>query len=333
VDADPNNYMSYYKRATVYMALSRPRPALADLDMIMSIKPDFLKARQQRGGLLLKMGRLDEAHIDLENVVRLEPGNEEALGLYNTINTLREQIEDIHDYTNWNNYEPAIEGLTGVMEHIPWDHSLRELRADCYLGLGNIIHAISDLRSVAKLTSDNTAVYYKLASLHYQLGEADESLNEIRECLKLDPEHKDCYPLYKKIKKVAKFLTSSKEARESEDWEECVNNAQKVLKNEPQMEMIKFHAYDKMCQCQKMTGDTNASKKSCSEAIKIDDQPRLYCERAEAYLAEDMYRRPSVITALPWRGMKISLELRKEWQKLRNYKNRLERETTTKYSV
>ena len=60
VDADPNNYMSYYKRATVYMALSRPRPALADLDKIMQIKPDFLKARQQRGGLLLKMGRLNE---------------------------------------------------------------------------------------------------------------------------------------------------------------------------------------------------------------------------------------------------------------------------------
>merc|ERR1712181_92407 len=31
------------------------------------------------------------------------------------------------------------------------------------------------------------------------------------------------------------------------------------------------------------------SKKSCTEAIRIDDQPRLYCERAEAYLAEDMY--------------------------------------------
>jgi tetratricopeptide (TPR) repeat protein len=43
VDADPNNYMSYYKRATVYMALSRSRPALADLDKILEIKPDFLK--------------------------------------------------------------------------------------------------------------------------------------------------------------------------------------------------------------------------------------------------------------------------------------------------
>jgi tetratricopeptide (TPR) repeat protein len=43
VDADPNNYMSYYKRATVYMALSRSRPALADLDKILELKPDFFK--------------------------------------------------------------------------------------------------------------------------------------------------------------------------------------------------------------------------------------------------------------------------------------------------
>merc|ERR1719384_2791955 len=104
VDADPNNYMSYYKRATVYMALSRPRPALADFDKVMQVKPDFLKARQQRGGLLLKMGRLNEAHIDLENVVRKEPGNEEATGLYSMINVLREQIDEVKDYMNWNNY-------------------------------------------------------------------------------------------------------------------------------------------------------------------------------------------------------------------------------------
>ena len=52
---------------------------------------------------------------------------------------------------------------------------------------------------------------------------------------------------------------------------------------------VQFHAYDNLCQCQMMTGDTGGSKKSCTEAIRIDDQPRLYCERAEAYLAEDMF--------------------------------------------
>ena len=58
IDADPSNYMSYYKRATVWMALTRGRPALADLDKVISFKPDFNMARIKRGTLLMKMGRL-----------------------------------------------------------------------------------------------------------------------------------------------------------------------------------------------------------------------------------------------------------------------------------
>jgi len=289
VDADPNNYMSYYKRATVYLAMSRSRPALSDLDTVLKKKPDFLKARHQRGGVLLKMGRLDEAHIDLENVVRKEPGNEDAQRQYAMVNTLKERIEEVRDYINWNNYEPAIELLNDLLEYIPWDPSLRELRSECYLGLGNVIHAISDIRTVTKLTSDNTAAYFKLANLHYQIGEADESLAEIRECLKLDPEHKDCYPLYKKLKKVAKFLTAAKDSRERQEWDECVSSAQKVLKNEPTVEGIRFHAYDRLCHCQKEAGNAVESRKACSDAIKIEDEPRLYCDRAEAYLLEDMF--------------------------------------------
>merc|ERR1711988_1086938 len=121
VDADPTNYMSYYKRATVFLAMSRSRPALSDLDTVLKKKPDFLKARHQRGGVLLKMGRLDEAHIDLENVVRKEPTNEEAQKQYSMVNSLKERIEEIRDHINWNSYEPAIESLNEVLEFIPWD--------------------------------------------------------------------------------------------------------------------------------------------------------------------------------------------------------------------
>ena len=44
-DADPNNYMSYYKRATVFLALSRSRPALSDLDKVIQLKSDFQAVR------------------------------------------------------------------------------------------------------------------------------------------------------------------------------------------------------------------------------------------------------------------------------------------------
>jgi len=289
VDADPSNYMSYYKRATVYMALSRSKPALADFDKILQLKPDFIKARQQRGSLLVKMGRLSEAHIDLENVVRHEPSNAEANMLYSMINTLEEKISDAKYYVKWNNHEQAIEVLTELLENIPWDPSIREMRSEAYLGLGNVPHAISDIRSVTKLTLDNTAGFYKLASLHYQIGEADEALTEIRECLKLDPDHKDCHPLYKKVKKVAKFLLSAKEASQADSWQECIESANKVLKNEPKIENIRFHAFDRICQCELKNGNTVDSRKACSEAIRINDEARLYCDRAEAYLADDMF--------------------------------------------
>lgn len=68
-DGDPSNYLSYYRRATVYLALGRSRTGLQDLDEVIRLKPDFTAARAQRGGVLVKLGRLEEAHIDLENVV------------------------------------------------------------------------------------------------------------------------------------------------------------------------------------------------------------------------------------------------------------------------
>ena len=45
----------------------------------------------------------------------------------------------------------------------------------------------------------------------------------------------------------------------------------------------------RLCHCQKEAGNAAESRKACSDAIKIDDEPRLYCDRAEAYLLEDMF--------------------------------------------
>merc|ERR1712241_400966 len=290
VDADPANYMSYYKRATVFLALSRSRPALADLDKVIQLKSDFGAARMQRGSTLLKMGRLDEAHIELEKILSKDPSNEEATRMYTSIEPLQKTIQEIQDFISYKNFQPALDRLTEIVEHIPWDAKLREMRADAYLGVGNTMNAISEMRAMTKLTNDNTEGFFKLSTMHYQLGEGDESLQQIRECLKLDPEHKDCHPFYKKVKKVVKFLTSAQEAQTSQDWEECVTAANKVLKNEPKIEAIRFHGYDKLCNCHLQDGlDVDQSRQACDAALRIREEPKILCDRAEAYLAEEMY--------------------------------------------
>lgn len=102
-DGDPKNYLAYYRRATVYLAMGKSKSALPDLSRVIELKPDFTsvsfisswitlnwkslrmiyecslqlvlclhtKARLQRGNLLLKQGKLDEAEADFKKVVSL----------------------------------------------------------------------------------------------------------------------------------------------------------------------------------------------------------------------------------------------------------------------
>ena len=40
-ESDPDNYLTYFKRATVLLALGKSRAALPDLDKVVQLKPDF----------------------------------------------------------------------------------------------------------------------------------------------------------------------------------------------------------------------------------------------------------------------------------------------------
>jgi len=51
---------------------------------------------------------------------------------------------------------------------------------------------------------------------------------EIRECLRLDADHKECFAHYKLVKKVAKAMADMVIGENSEDFEMCVSEAKKV---------------------------------------------------------------------------------------------------------
>lgn len=40
-EGDPRNYLTFFKRATVYLALGKAKFALADLEKVLELKPDF----------------------------------------------------------------------------------------------------------------------------------------------------------------------------------------------------------------------------------------------------------------------------------------------------
>lgn len=62
-----------------------------------------------------------------------------------------------------------------------------------------------------------------------------------------------------------------------------------VLKLETSVEMIIFLAKEKLCHCYLHTDQLSLSLENCREALKINKDPRVYCDRAEAYINSEMY--------------------------------------------
>lgn len=226
VDGDPSNYLTYFKRGTVYLALGKAKNALGDFDKVLELKPDFTAARIERGSIHLKQANYDLAQLDFHNVLKSDPYNIEANDLIQRIDPAKERKRSAEYYYARNDFVSAIHYLTEALEVSPWASELYEFRAEMYLESGDARAAISDLKASTKLQSDNTEGYLKLSQMLYQLGQATESLKAIRECLKLDPEHKECFTFYKRIKKVEKFLVEAETALENNNFAEgkCITH-------------------------------------------------------------------------------------------------------------
>lgn len=289
VEGDPSNYLTYFKRGTVYLALGKANFAIKDFTRVLELKPDFTAARLNRGSTSLKLGDYDAAELDLYDVLTRDPYNEDVNYMYHRINPAREQKDTVNNVIAHGDYKTAAILLTQLLEISPWDTKLRDLRAQCYIDDNDILSAISDLRTVNRLTSDNLVGYYRVSKLLYDMGHVTDALKEIRECLKLDPEHPECFAFYKKIKKVDKFLNDAQTYHDEKQYAECITSAEKALKNEPDVLMVVFNAKQLLCLCLNKDEQYAAAITKCREALEIYKDPNVLCERAEAYLETEMY--------------------------------------------
>ncbi|XP_070148966.1 dnaJ homolog subfamily C member 3 [Polyergus mexicanus] len=289
VEGDSTNYLTYYKRGTVYLALGKAKFALLDLDKVLELKADFTPARLQRGNILLKQAHFDEAETDFQDVLSVEPNNRDAFNALNRLYSARDDVKLIDAMIYNGDHATAVQLITQILEVCPWSSNLREQRAESYNLLGDYMNAISDIRSTTKLLSDNTEGFFKLSIWLYRLGQVDEALKEIRECLKLDPDHKECFPFYKKIRKIYKLLEDARTALEdTKDYDACINSAERVLKQELN-ENVQFTAYHYLCKCYTGISDATHAINNCQKALQMRREPDVFCDSAEAYLAGEMF--------------------------------------------
>jgi DnaJ family protein C protein 3 len=85
--------------------------------------------------------------------------------------------------------------------------------------------------------------------MYYDVGDIENALAQIRECLRLNPDHKLCFPFYKRIKTLAKQREALKKTVEAKKWMECIAKAQEILKLEPDVDNVQLDVFRYTCKC------------------------------------------------------------------------------------
>uniref|UniRef100_A0A8D0GXV4 DnaJ homolog subfamily C member 3 n=1 Tax=Sphenodon punctatus TaxID=8508 RepID=A0A8D0GXV4_SPHPU len=293
IEGDPDNYLAYYRRATVYLAMGKSKAAIRDLSKVVELKQDFTSARLQRGHLLLKQGKFDEAEDDFKKVLQSNPSdNEEKEARTQLMKS--DEMQRIHSQAlsayQQENYAEAITLFDEILTVFVWDAELRELRADCYIKEGEPGKAINDLKAATKLKNDNTDAFYKISTIYYQLGDHELSLSEVRECLKLDQDHKMCFSHYKQVKKLNKQIESAEELVREGRYTDAISKYKSVMKTEPEVPIYTTQAKERICHCFSKDKQSAEAIKVCTEVLQMEPSSvNALKDRAEAYLLEDRY--------------------------------------------
>ncbi|KAH9414859.1 DnaJ sub C member 3, partial [Dermatophagoides pteronyssinus] len=271
-------------------------PLLFDIvfNLVYCVYGSDVDAHLELGMQLLMKGQLNDALSHYHLAVENDPKNYltyfKPHQYYQQIEHLKNDKYLVEHLVDIGKCSEAIPLLDKLSQELYWSYELRDMRAHCFESIGDIINAINDLRALTKMKSDNTDGFLKLSKLHYQIGEPEESLNAIRECLKLDPDHKECHQHYKKVKKLANLYKLATDFAAKNDHQGCIDKLQQGLELETNVPNLVHLFKSKLCHCLNLKGNSQEAIKICSEVLELNPNDiHALCDRADSYINLENY--------------------------------------------
>eukprot|EP00038_Savillea_parva_P009078 m.181081 g.181081 ORF g.181081 m.181081 type:complete len:504 (+) comp15164_c0_seq1:130-1641(+) len=283
-EADPKGYMNFYSRATVFLATGRSRLAAKDLETVLENKPEFDQAATRLADIRLKEGswaRARELYTTMKDTAKLQK-----------IDVAEQQAQRAQELYDARDFAAAIDLATQAIETAPSAEPLRMLRAKSYLETGQVGEAVGDVTRATKLTSGNVEAYFLLSRLHFKTGDRAEALKQIRECVKLDGDHKPAFKFYKKLKKLNKVLDKVDDNIKKNRFGEAVKNIERALELEPEEHYYVNEFKTQTCNAYVKLNRLDKAKEACEDALKYNARNvEVLISRAEIWEQEQEYQK------------------------------------------
>lgn len=149
--------------------------ALPDIERVLSVKPDDVRARIRRGRTYRELGDLDAALADLDRAVADAPENSTAL-LQRSLT--RQEAQD---------FDRAEADLSTILELVPGNVHLYAHRGQVRREKGDLEGARSDLDKAVKGDPSDVWALAQRAATHAESGAHQAALDDLSRCIDLAP--------------------------------------------------------------------------------------------------------------------------------------------------
>lgn len=210
VGRDPNDYLTYFKRATTYLSLGRASQATDDFTKVLALRPGFEAAHLQLGKIRQRVADWDGAREQLRQVKGSATEAAEMLASIDEAENAAKAAEAAHGSQNWE--ECANQASVALMV-ASRAASLRKIRAVCRFARGEVEEGVGDLQHVLNIRPGDITPHLIISAINfYSLGDFNKGTAQVRKCLQSDPDSKPCMKLLKKEKAAQKTFAKVEKA-------------------------------------------------------------------------------------------------------------------------
>lgn len=220
VSRDPRNYLTIFQRGATYLSLGKNDKASQDFDKVLTIRPDFEGALLQRAKIKSRNADWVAAKEDYVRAKKTESTDftqlEEAWGAA----SLASDAEKAGDWEGCvGNAGTAIMVASTAL-------SLRQLRARCRFERGEVLEGVSDLAHALQISPSAIEPHMQISTMmFYSMFDTDKGIEQMRKCLRSDPDSKTCSKLFRREKQLDKVLKQVSGLKEKRQF----NSAVKLL--------------------------------------------------------------------------------------------------------
>ncbi|CAK7274339.1 hypothetical protein SEPCBS119000_006118 [Sporothrix epigloea] len=209
IERDPNDYLTYFKRATTYLSLGRASQATDDFNTVLTLRPGFQAAHLQLGKIKQRVADWNGARQQLRQA-KGAPEAQELLVILDDAEKASIAAEVAERGSDW---EDCVNKASTAIAVATRSAVLRNIRARCRFARGEIEEGIADLQHVLHLTPGDVSPYLVISAIQfYALDDLEKGLLFVRKCLQSDPDSKPCRALLRQEKSVEKTLAKVEKA-------------------------------------------------------------------------------------------------------------------------